>query len=127
ELFLMPVIVGGGKRGLPSDAFLRLELVQERRLGGFPAVPHRELSPLKAGVTPWGRRSHPAARPLPVSGRSCEARNPRSMGHLPSSLDAQSVNEVYRAAATSLEFMSMVMVHPEVPRNSNGAGLGPRR
>ncbi len=35
--------------------------------------------------------------------------------------------QVYRAAATSLEFMSMVMVHPEVPRNSNGAGLGPRR
>ena len=34
----------------------------------------------------------------------------------------------YRAAITSLEFMSMVMVHPEVaPRNSNGAGLGPRR
>ena len=30
-------------------------------------------------------------------------------------------------AITSLEFMSMVMVHPEVPRNSNGAGLGPRR
>ena len=34
---------------------------------------------------------------------------------------------VYRAAATSLDFMSMVMVHPEVPRNSNGAGVGPRR
>ena len=28
---------------------------------------------------------------------------------------------------TSLESMSMVMVHPEVPRDSNGAGLGPRR
>src|SRR5262245_53076921 len=40
---------------------------------------------------------------------------------------AQRVNKVYRAATTSLEFMSMVMVHPEVPRNSNGAGLGPRR
>jgi hypothetical protein len=34
---------------------------------------------------------------------------------------------LYRAALISLEFMSMVMVHPEVPRNSNGAGLGPRR
>ena len=33
----------------------------------------------------------------------------------------------YRAAITSLEFMSMVSVHPEVPLNSNGAGLGPRR
>ena len=34
---------------------------------------------------------------------------------------------LYRAAITSLAFMSMVMVHPEVPLNSNGAGLGPRR
>ena len=33
----------------------------------------------------------------------------------------------YFVAVTSLEFMSMVMVHPEVPLNSNGAGLGPRR
>jgi hypothetical protein len=33
----------------------------------------------------------------------------------------------YLAAITSLEFMSMVRVHPEVPLNSNGAGLGPRR
>ena len=40
---------------------------------------------------------------------------------------AQRVDKVYRVATTSLEFMSMVMVHPEVPRNSNGAGLGPRR
>jgi hypothetical protein len=39
---------------------------------------------------------------------------------------AQRVDKVYRVATTSLEFMSMVMVHPEVPRNSNGAGLGPR-
>ena len=37
------------------------------------------------------------------------------------------VNEVYYAATTSVESMSRVMVHPEVPRNSNGAGLGPRR
>ncbi len=35
--------------------------------------------------------------------------------------------QVHRVAITSLEFMSMVMVHPEVPRNSNGVGLGPRR
>jgi hypothetical protein len=33
----------------------------------------------------------------------------------------------FAGAMTSLEFMSMVMVHPEVPLNSNGAGLGPRR
>jgi dihydrofolate reductase len=31
HLFLMPVIVGGGKRCLPSDARLQLELVDERR------------------------------------------------------------------------------------------------
>ena len=34
---------------------------------------------------------------------------------------------LYRAAITSFEFMSIVRVHPEVPLNSNGAGLGPRR
>lgn len=34
---------------------------------------------------------------------------------------------LYFAVITSLEFMSMVMVHPEVPLNSNGTGLGPRR
>ena len=39
----------------------------------------------------------------------------------------QRVSKVYRAGTTSLEFMSMVRVHPEVPLNSNGAGLGPRR
>src|SRR5262245_46728619 len=32
-----------------------------------------------------------------------------------------------RAATTSVESTSTVMVHPEVPRNSNGAGVGPRR
>ena len=37
------------------------------------------------------------------------------------------VSELYRAATTSLKVMSTVMVHPDVPRNSNGAGLGPRR
>ena len=38
-----------------------------------------------------------------------------------------SVSEFYRAATTSLKVMSTVMVHPDVPRNSNGPGLGPRR
>lgn len=34
---------------------------------------------------------------------------------------------LYPAEVTSLALMSMVMVHPDVPLNSNGAGLGPRR
>jgi hypothetical protein len=37
---------------------------------------------------------------------------------------AAEVSGLYRAAITSVEFMSMVRVHPEVPVNSNGAGLG---
>jgi dihydrofolate reductase len=34
HLFLGPIIVGGGKRALPEDVHVRLELVQERRFGG---------------------------------------------------------------------------------------------
>jgi dihydrofolate reductase len=33
HLFLSPVIVGGGKRALPDDLRLRLELLNERRFG----------------------------------------------------------------------------------------------
>jgi riboflavin biosynthesis pyrimidine reductase len=33
HLFLTPVIVGGGKRSLPDDVRLRLELLDERRFG----------------------------------------------------------------------------------------------
>jgi hypothetical protein len=38
----------------------------------------------------------------------------------------QPASEPVDAATTSVESMSIVMVHPEVPRNSNGTGLGPR-
>jgi dihydrofolate reductase len=34
HLFLSPVVVGGGKRALPADVRLELELVDERRFGG---------------------------------------------------------------------------------------------
>jgi dihydrofolate reductase len=33
ELFLNPVIVGGGKRALPTDAHVKLELMAEKRFG----------------------------------------------------------------------------------------------
>jgi dihydrofolate reductase len=33
ELFLTPVVVGNGKRALPDEAHLRLELEEERRFG----------------------------------------------------------------------------------------------
>jgi dihydrofolate reductase len=33
HLFLTPIIVGGGKRGLPDEVRLKLELVDERRFG----------------------------------------------------------------------------------------------
>ena len=41
QLFVVPVIVGGGKRGLPSDAFLMLELVEERRFGNVVCLGYR--------------------------------------------------------------------------------------
>ena len=64
------------------------------------------------------RRYFPALR-----GRSadhCRGAGPRARQAIPYPC-------LYFVAITSLEFMSMVMVHPEVPLNSNGAGLGPRR
>ena len=33
HLFLTPIIVGGGKRSLPDDVRLKLELLDERRFG----------------------------------------------------------------------------------------------
>jgi dihydrofolate reductase len=34
HLFVMPVVVGGGKRSLPRDVHLELELLDERRFEG---------------------------------------------------------------------------------------------
>jgi dihydrofolate reductase len=34
HLFLTPVVVGGGKRSLPGDVRMQLELLDERRFGG---------------------------------------------------------------------------------------------
>ena len=34
HLFLVPVVVGGGKRSLPADVHLDLELVDERGFAG---------------------------------------------------------------------------------------------
>ena len=33
HLFLTPIVVGGGTRWLPDDAFVSLELLDERRFG----------------------------------------------------------------------------------------------
>jgi dihydrofolate reductase len=33
QLFVAPVVVGGGKRSLPNDVHLKLELLDERRFG----------------------------------------------------------------------------------------------
>jgi dihydrofolate reductase len=42
HLFLAPVIVGGGKRSLPDDVRLKLELLDERRVGdGFVYLHYR--------------------------------------------------------------------------------------
>ena len=42
QLFLTPIIVGGGTRALPSDVRVQLELTEERRFGnGMVYVRHR--------------------------------------------------------------------------------------
>lgn len=43
HLFLVPVIVGGGKRALPEDVRVRLELVSERRFRGGVVHLHYRL------------------------------------------------------------------------------------
>ncbi|MFN2556457.1 MAG: hypothetical protein ABR592_06205, partial [Nitriliruptorales bacterium] len=54
HLFLAPVLVGGGKRSLPEDVRLKLELLDERRFGNgtvylryrtFPAASSATASP----------------------------------------------------------------------------------
>jgi dihydrofolate reductase len=45
HLFLAPVLVGGGKRSLPDDVRLKLELLDERRFGnGMVYLRYRTLS-----------------------------------------------------------------------------------
>ena len=42
HLFLAPIVVGGGKRSLPNDVRLELELTGERRFGtGFVYLRYR--------------------------------------------------------------------------------------
>jgi len=40
QLFVTPVVVGGGKKALPDDAHLKLELLDERRFGNGVAHLH---------------------------------------------------------------------------------------
>ena len=47
HLIVCPVLVGGGKKALPGDVRLRLDLQDERRFGNGvvrPSLPRRELS-----------------------------------------------------------------------------------
>ena len=44
RLFLMPVVVGGGKRSLPSDLRLQLELVSERRFASGAVHVHYRIA-----------------------------------------------------------------------------------
>jgi dihydrofolate reductase len=45
HLFIAPVVVGGGKRALPTGVRLKLELVDERRFGGGMAYLRYETLP----------------------------------------------------------------------------------
>ena len=40
QLFVAPVVVGGGKRSLPDNVFLTLELLEERRFGSGTVYLH---------------------------------------------------------------------------------------
>jgi dihydrofolate reductase len=44
HLFLNPIVVGGGKRGLPNDLRLQLELLDERRFGSGVVHLHYRLN-----------------------------------------------------------------------------------
>ena len=44
HLFVVPIVVGGGKRCLPSTVRLELELLDERRLGGVVHLHYRTRS-----------------------------------------------------------------------------------
>jgi dihydrofolate reductase len=45
HLFLTPVVVGGGKRALPDGAFVKLELLDERRFGNGVVHLHYRIEP----------------------------------------------------------------------------------
>jgi dihydrofolate reductase len=45
HLFVMPIVVGGGKRALPGDVRLELELLDERRFGSGVVHLHYRTSP----------------------------------------------------------------------------------
>jgi dihydrofolate reductase len=45
HLFVAPIVVGGGKRSLPSDVRLKLELVDERRFEGGVVHLHYRTRP----------------------------------------------------------------------------------
>ena len=45
HLFLTPIVVGGGRRALPDDLRLKLELVDERRFGSGVVHLHYRTRP----------------------------------------------------------------------------------
>lgn len=51
HLFLCPVVVGGGKRALPDDVRLQLDLLDEHRFGnGVVHVHYRVAAPMRGGA-----------------------------------------------------------------------------
>ena len=45
HLFVTPVVVGGGKRALPDDVFMKLALFDERRFGNGVVHLHYGITP----------------------------------------------------------------------------------
>lgn len=91
HLFLVPIVVGGGKRALPDNTRLEIELLEERRFGNgtvFLRYRVRQARDTRQRVHPtggksitvcescpcaWECRSEPAARRLPDRPHSRES------------------------------------------------------
>ena len=52
HLFVAPIVVGGGKRALPDDVRLKLELLDERRFGNGVVHLHYRTGPERAAARP---------------------------------------------------------------------------
>lgn len=50
QLFLIPVVVGGGNRALPNDLRLNLELLEERRFGNGTVYLNYRVSPSSSPI-----------------------------------------------------------------------------
>src|SRR5829696_2107312 len=75
HLFVVPIVVGGGKRSLPNDVRLELELLDERRFEG--GVVHLHYRTRTEGISDATRTNSRPEQPPPLE------RGPFTSIHLP--------------------------------------------